>query len=154
MSQRHICAEEAIYKRIAALEKLDAGRLRKDLDIVVKRVDAAAKHLVLEINDYFASTPVGDISEDRLDNWRALRTVDCEWLELFWSKIDDEPLDYFNCAFQDIDENGCTGKGMKRLLKAHGPSRYVNNKSGNIVAGTYKNHKLHGLFMFARPENI
>ena len=53
-----------------------------------------------------------------------------------------------------IDENGCTGKGMKRLQKAHGPSRYVNNKSGNIVAGTYKNHKLHGLFMFARPENI
>ena len=83
-----------------------------------------------------------------------LKPITCDVLKEYWLKVDDEPLDFFNCVFQDIDENGCTGKGMKRLQRAHGPSRYVNNKSGNIVAGTYKNHKLHGLFMFARPENI
>lgn len=52
MSQRHICAEDVILKRIFALEKYDAGKLQNDLDIVVKRVNAAAKHLVLEIDDY------------------------------------------------------------------------------------------------------
>ena len=141
-------AAEAEQERLAAEDAARVAAEAEATEAEQRRLEEIAIALRRKVNAYLLHTPK-DLTPAQLENWQALKPVDCDVFDNFWSRVTpDDPFSYLGLRF----DQGV----VRREYKDHGPKRFIEKKFGTsqFITSTYNEGIKHGLYIRIQEKEI